>query len=143
LLGFLYIVLTYLNVTPNRPWIFSWATNYVISGIGVFIGIILVGYGVHTRRVLHEYVRKVETLTEEKARQAEVLRQKETALRRTKEEVGRKEAALRLTKGKLRASVEKAKRKTRQMHRIRGKLGDRSRRLKEIERIAKVKKKKK
>jgi hypothetical protein len=132
-----------LNITPPREWIFSWATNYVISGIGVFIGIILVGYGVHTRRVLHEYVRKVETLTEEKARQAEVLRQKEIALRRTKEEVGRKETALRMTKGKLRVSRETSKRRTKQMHRIRGKLGDRSRRLKEIERIARVRKKKK
>ena len=118
-----------------------WLTNYVIGGLGIFVGFLLLGYGVHTRRVLHEYVRKVETLTEEKARQAEVLRQKETALRRTKEEVGRKEAVLRMTKGKLRASVERAKRRTRQMHKIRGKLGDRSRRLKEIEKIAKVKKK--
>ena len=136
-------MLTYLNVTPNQLWIFSWATNYVVSGIGVFIGIILVGYGVHTRRVLHEYVRRVETLTEEKARQAEVLRQKEIALRRSREEIGRKETALRLTTGKLRASLETTKRKTQQVHRIRGKLGDRSRRLKEIERIARVKKKKK
>lgn len=143
MLGVLYIVLTRLNITPYQSWIFSWANNYVISGAGVLIGLILVGYGIHTRRLIHAYARKVETLAEEKAEQAKVIRQKETALRRTKEEVGRKEAALRLTKGKLRASVEKAKRKTRQMHRIRGKLGDRSRRLKEIERIAKVKKKKK
>jgi hypothetical protein len=71
----------------------------------------------------------------------EVLRQKEIALRRSREEIGRKEAALRMTKDRLRASVEKAKRKTRQMHRIRGKLGERSRRLKQIEKIAKVKKK--
>jgi hypothetical protein len=137
----LYIVLTYLSYTPNQEWIFSWATNYVISGIGILIGFLLLGYGVHTRRVLHEYVRRVETLEEERARQARVLRQKEAALRRTEGEVGRKEAALRMTKGRLRAVHEVAKRRTKQMHRIRGKLGDRSRRLKEIERIARVKKK--
>lgn len=129
-----------MNITPEQK-VIPWLTNYVIGGLGIFVGFLLLGYGVHTRRVLHEYVRKVETLTEEKARQAEVLRQKETALRRTKEEVGRKETALRITKGRLRASVEKTKRRTKQMYRIRGKLGERSRRLKEIERIAKVRKK--
>jgi hypothetical protein len=101
----------------------------------------LLGYGIHARKLIHAYVRRVETLEEEKAEQAKVLKQKEVALRRTKEEVGRKEAALRMTKGKLRAVHDVARRRTKQMHRIRGKLGDRSRRLKEIERIARVKKK--
>jgi hypothetical protein len=91
--------------------------------------------------VLHEYVRRVETLEEQRAKQARVLRQKEVALRRTEEEVGRKEAALRMTKGKLRAVHEVARRRTKQMYRVRGKLGDRTKRLKQIERLAKVRKK--
>ncbi len=141
-LGAIFIVLTYFDITPNRQWIFSWATNYIVSGVGVFIGLLLVGYGVHTRRLLRGYVRKVETLTEEKAEQAARLRQKEMALRRTEEEKERKEVELRLTRGKLKATRKKAERRTEQLYKVRGKLGDRSKRLKEIERIAKVKKKK-
>lgn len=129
-----------MKITPEQK-VIPWLTNYVIGGLGIFVGFLLLGYGVHTRRLLHAYVRKVEILVEEKAEQAKVLRQKEIALKRTKEEVGRKEAALRMTKGRLRAVHKVAKRRTKQMYRIRGKLGDRSKRLKEIERIARVKKK--
>lgn len=118
-----------------------WLTNYVIGGLGIFVGFLLLGYGVHTRRVLHAYVRKVETLEEEKARQAEALRQKEIALRRTREEAERKEAALRMTKGKLKAVHEVARRRTKQMYRVRGKLGERTKRLRQIEKLARVRKK--
>lgn len=130
-----------MGITPEQK-VIPWFTNYVISGLGIFIGFLLLGYGVHTRRVLHAYVRRVETLEEEKARQAEILRQKEIALRRTREEAERKEAALRMTKGKLKAVHEVARRRTKQMYRVRGKLGERTKRLRQIEKLAKVRKKK-
>lgn len=103
---------------------------------------ILVGYGVHTRRVLHAYLRKMEVLEEERDRQAEVLRQKEIALRRAREEAERKEAALRMTAGRLKAVHEVARRRTKQLHRVRGKLGERTKRLRQIEKLARVRKKK-
>lgn len=142
-LGAIFVVLTYFDITPNREWIFSWATNYTVSGFGVVLGLILVGYGVHTRRLLRGYVRRVETLSEEKAEQADRLREKAAKLRESEEERERKEVELQLTRGQLRATHKKVERRTKQLHRVSGKLGDRSRRLKEIERIARVKKRKK
>jgi multidrug efflux pump subunit AcrA (membrane-fusion protein) len=108
----------------------------------VVVGLLLLGYGIYTRKVLGAYVDKVERLEQVKAEQAQRLRQKTIALKEKEVEVERKEAALRLTKGQLRISRKEAERKTAQMYRVRGKLGDRSKRLKRIEKIAKVKKKK-
>jgi hypothetical protein len=141
LLGLLYIVITYLGLVPRQEWIFPWLTNYVVSGIGIVIGFLLLGYGVHTRLLLHRYAQKVEKLAEERERQAEILRQKELELRRAEREARRKEAALRMTKGKLRAVHEVAREKTKQVYRLRGKLSGTKRRLRKIEKIAKTSKK--
>jgi len=141
-LGIVCIVLTYLNYTPNQSWIISWITNYVIGSVGIVIGLLLLGYGIYTRRVLGVYVKKVERLEEVKVEQAQKLRRKTIALKKKEAEVERKETALRHTRGRLRESRETAARRTEQMYRVRGKLGDRSKRLKRIEEIAKVKKKK-
>lgn len=141
-LGIVCIALTYLNYTPNRSWIISWITNYVIGSIGIVIGLLLLGYGIYTRRVLGVYAKKVERLEAVKVEQAQRLRRKTIALGKKEAEVERKETALRLTKGKLRATQAQAARKTRAMYRVSGKLGDRTKRLKRIEEIAKVKKKK-
>lgn len=140
-LAVLFLVLTLLNITPNQFWVISWISNYVIGSIGVVVGLLLLGYGIYTRKVLGAYVEKVERLEQVKAEQAQRLRQKTIALKEKEAEVERKEAVLRLTKGQLRISREEAERKTEQMYRARGKLGDRSKRLKRIEKIAKVKKK--
>jgi hypothetical protein len=140
-LGFFYIALTILEIVPEQK-IIPWVNNYVIGGIGVFVGLLLLGYGIHARMVFRAYVRRVEALEEERARQAEVLRQKEIALRRTREEAERRGAALRMTKGRLRAVHEVARRRTEQLYRVRGKLGERTKRLRQIERLAKVRKKK-
>ena len=141
-LGVVFLVLTFLKITPNQSWIISWINNYVIGSIGVVVGMLLLGYGIYTRKVLGAYVEKVERLEQVKAEQAQRLRQKTIALKKKEVEVERKEAALRLTKGQLRISRKEAERKTAQMYRVRGKLGDRSKRLKRIEKIAKFKKKK-
>ena len=141
-LGVLFLVLTLLKITPNQSWVISWINNYVIGSIGVVVGLLLLGYGIYTRKVLGAYVEKVERLEQVKAEQAQRLRQKTIALKEKEVEVERKEAALRLTKGQLRISRKEAERKTAQMYRVRGKLGDRSKRLKRIEKIAKFKKKK-
>jgi uncharacterized protein (UPF0335 family) len=141
-LGVVFLVLTFLKITPNQSWIISWINNYVIGSIGVVVGMLLLGYGIYTRKVLGAYVEKVERLEQVKAEQAQRLRQKTIALKKKEVEVERKEATLRLTKGQLRISRKEAERKTAQMYRVRGKLGDRSKRLKRIEEIAKVKKKK-
>lgn len=141
-LAVLFLVLTLLKITPNQSWVISWINNYVIGSIGVVVGLLLLGYGIYTRKVLGAYVDKVERLEQVKAEQAQRLRQKTIALKEKEVEVERKEAALRLTKGQLRISRKEAERKTAQMYRVRGKLGDRSKRLKRIEKIAKVKKKK-
>jgi hypothetical protein len=141
-LGVVCIVLTFLNITRDQSWVISWINNYVIGSIGVVVGLLLLGYGIYTRKVLGAYVEKVERLEQVKAEQAQRLRQKTIALKEKEVEVGRKEAALRLTKGRLRASKKQVERKTKQIYSVRGKLGDRSKRLKRIEEIAKVKKKK-
>jgi hypothetical protein len=141
-LGVVFLVLTLLKITPNQSWVISWINNYVIGSIGVVVGMLLLGYGVYTRKLLGAYAEKVERLEQVKAEQAQRLRQKTIALKKKEVEVERKEAALRLTKGQLRISKKEAERKTAQMYRVRGKLGDRSKRLKRIEKIAKVKKKK-
>jgi len=141
-LGVVCIVLTFLNITRDQSWVISWINNYVIGSIGVVVGMLLLGYGIYTRKVLGAYVEKVERLEQVKAEQAQRLRQKTIALKEKEVEVGRKEAALRLTKGRLRASKKQVERKTKQIYSVRGKLGDRSKRLKRIEEIAKVKKKK-
>ena len=141
-LGIVCIALTYLKYTPDQSWIISWITNYVIGSVGILIGVLLLGYGVYTRRVLGVYAKKVERLEEVKVEQAQKLRRKTIALKEKEAEVERKETALRLTKGKLRATRVQAARKTRAMYRVSGKLGDRTKRLKRIEEIAKVKKKK-
>jgi hypothetical protein len=141
-LGVVFLVLTFLKITPNQFWIISWINNYVIGSIGVVVGMLLLGYGIYTRKLLGAYAEKVERLEQVKAEQAQRLRQKTIALKKKEVEVERKEAALRLTKGQLRISRKEAERKTAQMYRVRGKLGDRSKRLKRIEKIAKVKKKK-
>jgi len=141
-LGVVFLVLTFLKITPNQSWIISWINNYVIGSIGVVVGMLLLGYGIYTRKVLGAYVEKVERLEQVKAEQAQRLRQKTIALKKKEVEVERKEATLRLTKGQLRISRKEAERKTAQMYRVRGKLGDRSKRLKRIEKIAKFKKKK-
>jgi len=141
-LGVVCIVLTFLNITPNQSWIISWLNNYVVGSVGIVVGLLLLGYGIYTRKLLGAYAEKVERLEQVKAEQAQRLRQKTIALRKKEAEVERKEAALRLTKGRLRISRKEAERKTAQMYRVRGKLGDRSKRLKRIEKIAKFKKKK-
>ena len=141
-LGVVCIALTFLNITPNQSWIISWLNNYVIGSIGVVVGLLLLGYGLYTRQVLGAYVEKVERLEHVKAKQALRLKQKTIALKEKEAEVERKEAVLRLTKSRLKASKKQVERKTKQMYRVRGKLGDRSKRLKRIEEIAKVKKKK-
>jgi hypothetical protein len=141
-LGVVFLVLTLLKITPNQSWVISWINNYVIGSIGVVVGLLLLGYGIYTRKVLGVYAEKVERLERVKAEQAQGLRQKTIALRKKEAEVERKEVALRLTKGQLRTSKELAERRAEQIYRVRGKLGDRSKRLKRIEEIAKVKKKK-
>jgi hypothetical protein len=141
-LGVLFLVLTLLKITPNQFWVISWINNYVIGSIGVVVGLLLLGYGIYTRKVLGVYAEKIERLEQVKAEQAQKLRQRTIALKEKEVEVGRKEAALRLTKGRLRASKKQVERKTKQIYSVRGKLGDRSKRLKRIEEIAKVKKKK-
>jgi uncharacterized membrane protein YbhN (UPF0104 family) len=143
LCAFLILITYFTDYLPNRAWIPSlpWLDNYVVSGIGIVIGFLLLGYGVHTRLLLHRYAQKVEKLAEERERQAEILRQKELELRRTEREARRKEAALRMTKGKLRAVHEVAREKTKQVYRLRGKLSGTKRRLRKIEKIAKTGKK--
>ena len=141
-LGVVFLVLTLLKITPNQSWVISWINNYVIGSIGVVVGLLLLGYGIYTRQVLGAYAEKVERLEQMKAEQAQRLRLKTIALKKREAELERKRMALQLTRGRLRASRELAKRRTEQMYRARGKLGDRSKRLKRIEEIAKVKKKK-
>jgi len=141
-LGVVCIVLTFLNITPNQFWIISWLNNYVVGSVGIVIGLLLLGYGIYTRRVLGVYAQKIDRLTEARAEQAQKLRQKTIALKRSSAELERRETALRLTRGKLRASRMEAERKARTVYRMSGKLGDRTKRLKRIGEIAKVKKKK-
>ncbi len=141
-LGILFIITTALGYTPDRPWIVGWITNYVTSGVGILIGLILIGYGAYMRGALARSARKVERLSEARAEQSQKLRQKTIALKETEAELEQKETALHLTKGKLRASEELAGRRTEQMYRVRGKLGDRSKRLKRIGELSKVRKKK-
>lgn len=140
-IGILCIALTVLNVLPNQSWIVSWITNYVVGSVGIIIGLLLLGYGIYTRRVLGGYVRKIETLTEAKAEQAQELRRRKIALKKTEAELSKKQKTLQLTKGQLRASRRRAKQMTKQVYRVSGKLGDRTKRLKKIEKIVKVKKK--
>lgn len=141
-LGVACLVLTFLNITPNQSWIISWINNYVVGSIGIVIGLLLLGYGIHMRRVLGVYAQKVERLAEARAEQAQRLRLKTIALKKREAELERKRTALRLAKGKLKISKELAERRTTQMYKVRGKLGERSKRLKRIAEIAKVKKKK-
>ncbi len=141
-LGIIFITSTTLGITPNQSWIVPWITNYVASGVGVLVGLVLIGYGVYMRGLLGRYARRVETLAEARAEQAQKLRQKTIALKKAEEEAGRKETALQLTKAELRASRELTERRTGQMYSVRGKLGERSKRLKRIAEIAKTKKKK-
>jgi len=141
-LGVVCIMLTFLNITPDQSWIISWLNNYVVGSVGIVVGLLLLGYGIYARKLLGAYAEKVERLEQVKAEQAQRLRQKTIALKEKEAEVERKETTLRLTKGQLRISRKETERKTAQMYRVRGKLGDRSKRLKRIEEIAKVKKKK-
>ena len=143
-LGVVCVALTALGTltTPSGGWLVSWINNYVVGSVGIVVGLLLLGYGIYTRKLLGAYAEKVERLEQAKAEQAQRLRQKTIALKEKEAEVERKETTLRLTKGQLRISRKEAERKTAQMYRVRGKLGDRSKRLKRIEEIAKVKKKK-
>lgn len=142
-LGILFFITTALDITKDQIWIVSWITNYVACGVGIIVGLILIGSGVYMRGALARYARKVERLSEAKVVQSQKLRQKSIALRETKTELGRKKTTLRRTKGKLKATEKLAEQKTEQMYSVRGKLGDRSKRLKQIEKLSKVKKKKK
>lgn len=141
--GLVFIFLTFFGVTPNQSWIFSWLTNYLAAGAGILIGTILLGYGVYTRKVLGSYVRKVEKLSDVKAKQAQRLRQKSMALKETKANLKMKEVSLRHTKGELGKVRKVAERRKSQIHKVSGKLGDRSKRLKRIEELVTVKKKSK
>lgn len=140
-LGVICIVLTFLRIIPNQTLVFSWINNYVIGGVGIIIGLLLVRYGIYTRNLVQTYIKKVETVTKESAEQAEKLRQTTIALKESEREIGRKKASLQIARAKLRATRKLAERKTEQMYKVRGKLGERSKRLKQIARIAKVKKK--
>ncbi len=140
-IGIIFLVLTFLKITPNRSWIISWINNYIISAVSIVLGLILLGYGVYMRSVIGKYTRKVEILEKEKAKQDRLIKHKTVALEKKQSELKRKGTVLLLTKGKLRESRKMAKHKTKQMLRVRGKLGDRSKRLKKIREIARVSKK--
>ena len=140
-LGVVFILLTYLGYTPNQSWFISWVTNYVVCSVGIVVGLLLLGYGVYTRGVLGTYTRKVERLEQVKAKQAQRLRRKTIELKEQEAELARKQMALHVTKAELRATRAREERKSRQVHRVSGKLGDRAKRLKRIEEIARGKKK--
>ncbi|MEM2878932.1 MAG: hypothetical protein QXG10_05265 [Candidatus Hadarchaeales archaeon] len=127
ILSAIFSALTYMNFLPNQQWIFPWLTNYVICGMGLVVGLILLGYGVYHRNVVSGYARKMEEL--------------ETRRMETEERLKQKEMELHFVKSRLHAAERKVEKKKRQLHRVSGRLGDRTRRLKEIERLARIRKK--
>jgi len=125
-LSFIFIAFTAMNIIPNQPWGLQ-TTNYVIGCFGLIVGFILLGYGVYLSTVVNGYTKRIEALEREKAYQEDQLRQKEVELQ--------------LTMGKLRAARRRIERHRRQLRRVSGRLGDRTRRLKEIARLARIKRK--
>jgi len=137
-LGALFFLLVFFGVLPNQSWVFSWITTLRAAIGGALIGVVLLGTGIYTRSALEKYTQKVSELEADKQAQEQKLAAKSIELGKTRAEVGRKKLALRLTKGKLKKARTKAERKEKTMLRVRGKLGDRSRRLKRIQELAKV-----
>ncbi|MEM2878640.1 MAG: hypothetical protein QXG10_03740 [Candidatus Hadarchaeales archaeon] len=121
-----YVALTYFNILPEQQWIFPWLTNYAICCILLVAGLLLLEYGIYHRFVVRRYAASVKKMEEATVESEERLRQREMELH--------------LIRNRLRSTERKVERKGRQIRRVSGRLGDRTRRLKEIERLARIRK---
>ncbi len=108
-LGILFISLTYINYIQNQDWIFAGLNNYIVSSIGALIGIILLGYGIHTRTVMRHYVKKVEKLTEYKEKEQERLAQKDKRFFSVRGKLGVREKKLKKIERMVRSHKKKSK----------------------------------
>ncbi|MEM3402901.1 MAG: hypothetical protein QW179_01390 [Candidatus Hadarchaeales archaeon] len=106
-LGIVFLLLTYLGITPNQSWLnFPWLNNYLLSLFGIIVGVLLLGFGAYMRVTVARYLKELEQ------REAELERKEAVAERRAKA-----------------------------VFRVSGKLGDRTKRLRKIEKLVRVKKK--
>lgn len=137
-LGVLFLLLVFLGYLPNQTWIFSWATTNRAAVVGVILGVIFLGAGLHTRAAVKRYERKLEELEQAKRQHEAIIRAKAIKLGMAKAKAKRKEIALKLTHAKLKKARLKAERRKKALLRVRGKLGERSKRLKKIRKLAEV-----
>ncbi|MEM2874907.1 MAG: hypothetical protein QW567_02650 [Candidatus Hadarchaeales archaeon] len=118
------LMLTAMNLIPNQTWGITQITNYVLCCFGLAIGLIMMGYGAYIWVLSGRYVERIEALEREKASQEGKMRQMELEVA--------------MLQGRLRSAHRKLKRKTKLVRKLSGSLGDRTRRLKEIARLAKI-----
>lgn len=137
-LGALFLLLVFLGYLPNQTWLFSWATTNRAAVVGVILGIILLGAGLHTRAAVKSYERKLEELELARRQQEAIIRAKAIELGKARAKAKRKEIALKLTQAKLKKAKLKAEKRKQALLRVRGKLGERSKRLKRIKKLAEV-----
>ncbi|MGQ9787856.1 MAG: hypothetical protein ACUVQM_00865, partial [Candidatus Hadarchaeaceae archaeon] len=137
-LGILFLLLVLLGYLPNQTWIFSWITTNRAASVCTLLGIILLGAGLHTRAAVKRYERKLEELEQSKKQQEALIRAKAIKLGKARAKAKRKEIALKLTHAKLKKAKLKAEKRKQALLRVRGKLGERSKRLKKIRKLAEV-----
>ncbi|MGC8817301.1 MAG: hypothetical protein ACP5PX_05825 [Candidatus Hadarchaeum sp.] len=137
-LGALFLLLVLLGYLQNQTWIFSWITTNRAALGSIILGAILLGAGIHTRAAVKRYERKLEELEQAKRQQEAVLRARAIELGKARAKARKKEIALKLTHAKLKKARLKAEKKEQALLRVRGKLGERSKRLKRIRKLAEV-----
>ncbi|MEM3420941.1 MAG: hypothetical protein QW835_03425 [Candidatus Hadarchaeum sp.] len=137
-LGVLFLLLVFLGHLPNQTWIFPWITTNRAAVVGVILGVILLGAGLHTRAAVKRYERKLEELEQARKQQEAIIRAKAIKLGKARAKAKRKEIALKLAHAKLKKARLKAEKRKQALLRVRGKLGERSKRLKRIRKLAEV-----
>ena len=137
-LGALFFSLVYFDKLPNQSWVFPWITTYRAALGAGLVGVILLLAGLWARSAFEKYTQKVSELEEARKVQDEKLTAKSIALGKARAEAERKKFALKLTGGKLKKARMRAEKEEAAKLRARGKLGDRSKRLKRIRKLTKV-----
>jgi hypothetical protein len=105
---------------------------------GLILGLILLAAGLYTRSAVKRYERRLEELEQARRQQEALLRAKAIELGKARAEAERKAIALKLTHARLKKARLKAEKRKQSLLRVRGKLGERSKRLKRIRKLAEV-----
>ncbi|KUO42484.1 MAG: hypothetical protein APZ16_04110 [Candidatus Hadarchaeum yellowstonense] len=137
-LGTLFFLAVYLGYLQNQTWIFPWITTYRVALGGLILGLILLAAGLYTRSAVKRYERRLEELEQARRQQEALLRAKAIELGKARAEAERKAIALKLTHARLKKARLKAEKRKQSLLRVRGKLGERSKRLKRIRKLAEV-----